>query len=69
MDLSLRVNRLDYWNVTSEIPHDKKLMWLAWTMLEVERRDPDYSTDQVYTTPAQVQIACGQQVTVWNGRF
>lgn len=68
MDLSLRVNRLDYWNVQNEIPHDKYLDWLAWTMLEVERMDPD-NDPKSYLTPARVQIACGQPVTIWNGKF
>jgi len=68
MDLGLKVNRLDYWNLPSEIPYDKYLDWMAWTMLDVERNDLD-SADEAYVTPSQLQMACGQQVTVWNGRF
>jgi len=68
MDLSLRVNRFDYWNVQSEIPHDKYLEWLAWTMLEVECINPD-NDPKSYLTPAQAQLACGQPVTIWNGKF
>jgi len=69
MDLSLRVNRLDYWNVQSEIPHERYLEWLAWTILETERNDPDNFTSQSCVTPQQVQLALGEPVTLFNGRF
>lgn len=69
MDLGLRVNRLDYWNLQREIPYEKYQEWLAWTTLEVERKDPECASDDNYLTPGQLQVAMGHPVKAFNGRF